>query len=610
MRSARPRISDGITVKVPVQREQGDPFQKKTVSSRRRIGMLPSEWVHEFVRIKDADTGTVNRMDFGERRYLLRPYNTPRRRVLLFTSRQTEKSTTLGNKVLSLSGMRSIYTTLFVTPSAMQTKVFSTARIDDIVDVSPMIRAMTHKSLVQNLLEKEFINRSKIYLRYAFLSADRIRGLSVNGIFLDEIQDLLQELLPVIEETASHHKDSLFFYSGTPKTYDNTIEEYWSKHSTQGEWAIPCERHGTPKDPSTWHWNTLGIKNIGKYGPICDLCGGPLNPEHPLADWVEMNPGAQIEGFRICRLMVPWFFKDKNKWNEILHALARYPVAQFYNEVLALSYDSGAKPLTRGEVVRCCDDNYEVENEDFVAELALQYSLYVGIDWGEGTGNGAYTVMTVGGYVRGDDKFQIVFCKRFTGPLADPVEQLKEIKRLLVKFRFKFAGCDYGYGFFQNKELINVHGAGKIFPFQYVGRAPAKLLYKAALHRYITFRSLVMADIFQAIKCGTKIRFPRWDQFKDPFADDMLNIRAEPNEQLKMIQYIKIKGRTDDTFHSIVYCFLASMFEHRRPDIMAPIRENSEEAKASYNEEHMREMLEPMAPTITEMEEGTVPVMF
>jgi phage terminase large subunit GpA-like protein len=180
---------------------------------------------------------------------------------------------------LELAGVRPNYTSLFVSPSAMQTKVFSVTRIDDIIDVSPALRALKDTRLTYNLLEKSFINGSKIYLRYAFLSADRIRGLSVNSLFLDEIQDLLTELLPVIEETTSHHKSPFFLYSGTPKTFDNTIEKLWSKSSTQNEWAIPCDAH-TPT-----YWNILGIKNIGKNGPICSKCGKLLNPEHPRAQW-------------------------------------------------------------------------------------------------------------------------------------------------------------------------------------------------------------------------------------------------------------------------------------------------------------------------------------
>ncbi len=575
-----------------------DPFRRDPRLHATELEMYPSEWAEHFIRIKDGDTGKINPLDFSERRYLLRAYNTPSRRVLLFTSRQTEKSTTLANMILGAMGLRAGYTPLFVSPSAMQTKVFSTARIDDTIDISPLVRAMTHAQLRMNILEKEFINRSRLYLRYAFLSADRIRGLSANAIYIDEIQDVLQDLLPVIEETASHHKDAFFCYSGTPKTFDNTIETYWARHSTQSEWVIPCLRHGTPNRSSTWHWNILGEKSIGKTGPVCDRCHKRIDPEHPEARWVEMNPGAEIEGLRICRLMVPWFAKSPDKWKEILSVRERYPRPQFVNEVLALSFDSGTTPLTRAEVIRCCDSRYAGNNEDQVASLGQRYSLYAGIDW-SGGGNSetsAYTNMFIGGYVRGDDRFQYVFCKRFTGPLAEPDVQLVEIKRLVKKFNIRLIGADFGGGFFPNKDLTNTFGPARVHPFQYLGRSVHKMSYAPKLHRHLLFRSPVMADVFAAIK-KQRVAFPHWEYFRDPYATDMLNIRQEYNEQLRMIQFIKTRGQCDDSFHAALYCLLASALETPRPDIFTPMQDPTENAaQMNMMEEMARLEMEGQMP--------------
>lgn len=508
----------------------------------------------------------------------------------------THNSTTLGNKLLANSAMRPMRTSLFVTPSAMQTKVFSNARLADIIDISPLVKGLTHKSLVMNILEKEFANRSKIYLRYAFLSADRTRGLSVNDIFVDEIQDMLWDLMPVIEETSSHHKERLFVYSGTPKTFDNTIESYWSKFSTQSEWVVPCEHHGTPNNPASWHWNVLGVKNIGKLGPICDRCGNALNPEHPAARWVEMNPGLpskrpDFEGFRICRLMVPWYWKPDHRkedpheqWKSILSDQIRYPPAQFMNEVMAISYDSGQKPLTRAEVMRCCDAKY-LNTEAQTVEIGKSHPLYAGIDWGTGEG-GSYTVIFVGGYVRGDAKFQIVFAKRYEGQMVDPEIQLRDLIRLIRLFRCKKVVCDYGMGFYQNKALTSVFGPKRIQQFQYVVRAPAKVTFKAALYRFLVFRTPVMSDVINAVKAN-KFSFPGQEVFERPYADDMLSLRAEYSNTQRMIMYNKPRGIPDDSFHALVYCFCASMLAGvMRPDIMAPIQENSTEAAESAAEDY------------------------
>lgn len=573
-----------------------DPFQVSATMRRKyrsKIRLAASEWTSEFVHIKDGDTGAVKLIDFEERQYLLRPYNTASNKILFMTSRQTEKSTTLGNKIMALSGMRANYTSLFVTPSAMQTTVFSRTRIDDIVEISPLLRAQAvPKGIASkgtwNILEKEWRNGSRIYLRYAFLNADRIRGLSVNAIFCDEIQDLLQDVMPVIEETASHHKDPVYVYSGTPKTFDNTIEHYWTNASTMNEWCIPCEHHGTPKRPETWHWNVLGPKNLGLTGPICDRCGADINPEHEHAQWVQMNPGAEFEGFRICRLMVPWYFKNQDKWQEILDAHRRYPTAQFMNEVMAISFDSGVKPLTRMEVIRACDDAYRMD-EDQVEKLRQSHELYAGIDWG--TGEQAYTVLSIGGYVRGDSSFQILFSRRFDGRLVEPEAQMEEIVRLINLFRPKFVGCDYGMGFWPNKKLTQIYGPRRIHQFQYAARSTNKVTYKGKMHRYIVFRTPVMSDIFNAIK-DMKIRLPAWETFEKPYAGDLLSIRSEYSDTMKMIKYDKPRGLTDDTFHSILYTMLASFFDHRRPDIIAPIQEKNEASKAAREEEWAMEHLD------------------
>lgn len=297
----------------------------------------------------------------------------------------THNSTTLGNRLIALSAMNWYQNVLFVTPSASQTKVFSAARVDEIVDISPMVKALRSQDLTWNILEKELLTRSRIYLRYAFLNADRIRGISVNSIFYDEVQDLLKETIPVIKEAASRFRNALHVYSGTPKTLDNSIERLWSKSSTMAEWVVPCEAH------FPWHWNILGPKNIGLVGPICEHCGKAINPEHPKAQWVEMRPKSHIEGYRICRLMVPWYFKpdlssgkDPHRaWKSILHARATYPTAQFMNEVLAISYDSGDKPLSQAEVIAACDetDTYMMDEAQLKA-LSKSYRLYAGIDWG------------------------------------------------------------------------------------------------------------------------------------------------------------------------------------------------------------------------------------
>lgn len=557
-----------------------------------KLELLTTEWTTAFVRVKNGNTGQPIPVEYSERPYLKRIYDTPATKVLLFTSRQTEKSTTVGNRIFARCGMRPGHTVLFVSPSAMQTTVFSKSRMNEVIDISPMLKAQTSVHLTNNVFEKHFANRSKVYLRYAFLTADRIRGLSVNDIFADEVQDLLPDTMPVIEETSSHNEEKLFVYSGTPKGFDNTIHQYWNDSSTMSEWVIPCEHHGLPKRPGTWHWNILGEKNLGRTGPICERCGNAINPEHPYARWVEMQPfdGERVsfEGYRVCRLMVPWFYKVPKMWKEILAARERYSTAKFNNEVLAISYDSSTKPLTKLELIASCDSNYPNTLEN-AKKLAKDNTVFFGIDWG--SGERAFTVLTVGGYVRGDNAFQIFFMMRFTGPLTDPVAQMDEIESLINLMRPKYVGTDFGFGFYQNKRLLSRFGNHRIFPFEYAPRLNVKLKYVAAIHRTMAFRTPLMSDMFVALKKG-KVRLPKWETMEKPYGDDFLNIHAEDSENLRMIRYGKANGKNDDTFHASLYCLLASMLEHKRTDIIAPFQEAELAELAGYvsDDEYMRDI--------------------
>lgn len=571
-------------------------LEHKMQSAKRaaplKLSLLTSDWISSFVRVKDGNTGQTIPVEFSERKYLRRIYDTPARKVLLMTSRQTEKSTTIGNRIFARCLMRPGHTVLFVSPSAMQTSVFSKARMNEVIDMSPLIKAQTNANIINNLFEKHFANTSKCYLRYAFLTADRIRGLSVNDLFADEIQDLLPDIMPVIEEAASHNEEKLFIYSGTPKSLDNTIQNYWSENSTMSEWVIPCQHHGLPKSPSTWHWIVLNEKNLGLNGPICERCGSAINPEHPYARWVEMQKydGKRVsfEGYRVCRLMVPWYLKSEKMWKEILAARERYSTAKFMNEVLAISYDSAAKPLTRIELIQATDPNY-LNDYEAAKRLARDHTTFIGIDWG--SGERAFTVLTIGGYTRPDDSFQIFYMLRFTGPLTDPVAQMDEIESIITTIRPKYIGTDFGFGFYQNKRLLSKYGMQRVFPFEYVPRLNVKMKYNKFTHRTLVFRTPLMSDLFNAIK-KKKVRFPKWATMEKPYGDDILNIHAEDSSNLRMIKYDKPKGKTDDTFHATLYCLLASMLHHKRPDIIAPFKEEEQSRLAGEvsDDEYLNEI--------------------
>lgn len=506
----------------------------------------------------------------------------------------THNSTLLGNSILARMAITPHFRALYVSPTHEQTKTFRRDRIGDPISLSPVYQSYLIPGKSNNMSLVKFINFAQLVLRYAYLTADRVRGIPADAVYIDEIQDILTANLPVIEECAGHANPLLkmFVYSGTPKTYDNTIESLWSTRSTQNEWAVPSEarrifdmKPGDAKDRAhEYYWNVpLDEGNIGLEGLVCKTYGGRINPRHPDARWVSMNPNIRnhprlepFESFRIPQLMVPWI-----QWSEILDKQESYPRSRFYNEVLALPFDAGTRPLRMSDLMDASrSDLRMLVALNAIARAVAGKQVFFGIDWG--TGENTYTVLTIGSYLGGvgsQHNFTIFYFHRFTGPELDPELQMQTIHNYIALFKPVLVGVDYGGGFDRNKFLINRYGPQRIVRYQYIGghgstsRRP-KILFDGTKGRYMLERTEVMSDFFNAIREG-KIDFPMWEDWSEPYAQDFLSIFSEYNEVTRTTRYDVGPEKTDDAFHSALYCFFVSQIMYPRPDIVRPTLERA-----------------------------------
>lgn len=498
-------------------------------------------------------------------------------RTLLCCGRQTEKSTLLGNTLLTNTMLIRFFRSLYVSPSQQQTETFSKDRITDPLlmsgDLAMMAwgppdrgsrrgrRAVKKTLTLDNVLNKKFITGSEMTFRYAFHSADRVRGIRADDIKIDEIQDINIEFLPIIEECSAHSEWKLKTFSGTPKTIDNTLNYLWENHSTRNEWAVPCDACN--------HWNILFEKNIGKKSLICSRCGKQIYANHERAQWASdrsaqwllRNPLA-FNGYRISQLMVPWLV-----WDDILDRYQRYPRVQFYNEVLGRPYDSSSKAIPRAKIMETCRPSLSMEN---ALAFVGRAKLYMGIDWGTGE-NSSFTVVTVGGYMGG--RFQYIYAKRFTGEEAADIElQIQLIKELIHKFKPELVGVDYGGGFAPNSALTKTFTIERIFKFQYNN---AKYLHwDHELARFMVNRTAVLMDFINAFNELKHFTLPRWEEWEDPFSLDMESVlkeyTSERNGAPSKMYLSRVPSKADDTLHSMLYCFLAATIQNPRPDIIRP----------------------------------------
>lgn len=534
-----------------------------------------SEFTKLAIRMPAAgDSSVMEPFSFKERPHMLRLYDTPARRLLLVTARQVEKSTLLGNRIIAMSCLIPHFKSLYVSPTAQQTKTFSDDRLKEPLETSEMLRPFLSRARMVNVFEKQFANWSKISLRNSYLNADRVRGVSVWQLLIDEFQDILMDNVPVIEQTTSHAPEQWksYVYAGTPKTFDNAIEQYKTgvdktglPMSTQSEWVVPCDSCGT--DSTYRHWNILGEANISRKGLVCDRCGALIHAQHPDAQWAAKFANARAESYRISQLMVPW-----KSWDEILLDQSRYSRAKFFNEVLGLSYDSGERPFNMDDIQGACTPGLKFLDEALLERFTRwDLPIFAGLD--HGTGENTYSVITLGTYI--DNVFTVFYAHRFDGIELEFEVQMKEVERLLRKFRVAVIGSDYGGGFHQNDRITRLMGPARVMKCQYAGRRNKKVEFNRELRRYILFRAEVMSDVMHAIK-RRKIRLPDFEEFSSPYGQDFCNITAEYNETQRIMQYGHGLNRPDDTFHSVLYCFLASIMWKKRPDILKPLQEDEQ----------------------------------
>lgn len=527
--------------------------RKKTVLKARKTA-----WIHNLIHLNGA------KFDFTGRKYLDPIYNSGDKEILLKTGRQVEKTTLLANNLTVMCALIPYFRCLYVSPSHVQTRTFSNDKLKPVLEKSPLIaRYLQDNKVSQQVFEKGFTNGSMCFLRSAFLSADRARGISSDLLCLDELQDLIISNIPVIAQCLSHSKHQYHVYAGTPKTFDNTIENFWD-NSAQNEWMVPCS---SCSGATGKKWNFLDIGNVGIDGPICKYCGKDIDVKD--GQW-QKSKESRWKGYRIPQLMVPWIAeKGSESWKTLVHEMETYPDSQFANEVLGLSYDNASKPITRADVLMNCDakwkfiEPFRVTQED--RHFLNRTVLFAGIDWGEGndgTGkdvmgkirNASYTVLTIGGFQA--EKFKVFYIKKYKGKEIDPDYIVKDVVKICTALGVKMIGSDWGHGWGVNNQLFRLYNPQRCVQFMYVDNQKEVRKWDPIGYKMQLMRNHAMSEIFIRFKEHNFI-FPSITYWEE-FAKDIFAISVEYREYERRLKYIHRPSDPDDFFHSLTYCLEAA----------------------------------------------------
>jgi hypothetical protein len=240
----------------------------------------------------------------------------------------------LGLAVADLLGLNTVY----AMPAMSQMQMFSHARVQKAIAMSPKIRDRV--TGVTNVSQKEIGNG----ILYLIGSQDYRQIITIDGdlLIIDEVDGHLQENIPVLEQRIEHSNLKWRVYASTPTLPEYGIDAMYQE-SDQREWFIVCEHCGE-RQTLGWEANVVELPHPMV---VCRKCRKPINR---LADgeWVPKYPSRSNEchGRHINKL-----FCERADIAQLMKRSKqiRYK-KQFYNSDLGLAYVPEGGKIQRDEI--------------------------------------------------------------------------------------------------------------------------------------------------------------------------------------------------------------------------------------------------------------------
>lgn len=468
--------------------------------------------------------------------------------LLLKTARQVTKSTICAASLLAEAIARPYFKVLYVAPLREQTSRFSNTRLSKLIYYSPHIRNnFVDPGLTNNVLLQIFKNGSEIALSYAFDDPDRIRSISADHDYFDEVQDIVYDaVIPVVKECMSNSDFGYTTYAGTPKTMENTIEYLWQR-STKAEWIMRC--HGC----NSWQF-VDSVKSIGRNGIICIKCGKTLSPRE--GHWYEFEPKAAIKGYHIAQPILPRNNEIPERWQRILQKLETYSEAKFLNEVLGMSAGVGARMIVSDDIEKLCQD-YFVDFPPVSSIMQDVKFVVAGVDWsGSGTGRLSRTVIWVWG-VLPDQRLKTLYFQIF--PQANNISDVETVANICSKFNVVMVVGDAGEGAVANSILRETLGAHRVHQVNYSGGRGTRLIsWHEQSQKYVVNRTAAIDSYFLTLKRGGLI-FPCIQQMAEPIKDLLAEYESTTNTEGEVQNRVWLHAPTqpDDCLHAQIFGWLA-----------------------------------------------------
>ena len=429
-----------------------------------------------------------------------------------------------------------------------------------------------------NITLKQFKGGCNLWVESLGDDGDRIRGISCDAIFFDEVQDMSPTAIGVALKTLTNSKygssgNGIQVYFGTPKArgsyfetglWDQTDKRYYFLGCTNKQ----CNHYFMLSSPGTDDW-----KKIWLFGQTikCPQCGNEEDKRILVENgkWMPTEPynkdgtEKKFVGYHISQLYVP--ILDKN------YILNQHPDNNkasseriYYNEALGEFYSGSDMPISRDELESKCKDH----DRSFVRTiLPDQRKTWMGVDWGgkvdaeNVSGGQSYSCVAV---ISADSTgtLNVEFAYRMKS--TDFQHKMEFVKQMYKNYNLRLAVADYGYGHDICNELQKVYG-NRFLSALTSGNMKKPVVYEKDLLQLKWNKDYYIEELFDLMRKG-KIRFP-WKSFEhmDWLIEHITSMEVRHTMVGGMPKKTYIKGiLPNDGFMALIYAYLAYKFEVSR----------------------------------------------
>jgi hypothetical protein len=418
---------------------------------------------------------------------------------------------------------------------------------------------------VDNLTMKQF-NDGTLWVESIGADGDRVRGMTLDVAFYDEVQDMVRLAVGNSSKTLTAAKygqvgKGVQVFFGTPKekgsffevTWDMSDKRYYDLGCGNCEKTFPFYRTGSDSWKEIW---------IHGYTIKCPLCG---HEQHKIdaierGEWAATRDfdAAKYVGFHINQLYIPNLTREYI--NDLMPENNPNQSQRIWNnEVIGEFYAGVGMPLTRAHIEMYCKD----EDRAFSKRIkARERNTYLGADWGDKTDEKSrgqsYSCVAILSD-NGDGTLAIEHAHKLRE--RSPNYKKETIHEMYRRFGIKQGVSDFFFAQDVVRDLQLSYG-DRFLGAQGSGALLNPLKYREDELMISYNKDLMIEELFDKIKRG-KIRFP-WKSYEhlEWLIEHCTSMGTAIKERSGQQTKTYVKGTTpNDGLMALIYAYMAWKYD-------------------------------------------------